>query len=374
MKVLHIITGLNNGGAEGVLFRLCKFDMNHQHIVISMMGEGKYGALLTDVGIEVHYLNMPQGSITSSGLLQLFKLVRAHKPDVVQTWMYHADLIGGIVGKLAGVRSIYWNVRHTTLEPGKSKSSTILVAKLCAFLSGCIPKKIVYCAHESKRVHEDKGYVIGKAELIANGYDLTHFISDSEARASFRVEMSLDRDDILVGMIGRFDAQKDHMNLINALRLLKNNGIPFKLALIGSDIDSNNHTLTDNIAENGLSDVVSLMGARGDIASVMNGFDINVLSSSFGEGFPNVLAEAMACGTPCITTDVGDAALIVGDTGWVVPPNNPEALANAILEAIEEKQNQPHAWLARKKSSRNRIVENFSLEHMLRRYTSVWSG
>jgi Glycosyltransferase len=121
-----------------------------------------------------------------------------------------------------------------------------------------------------------------------------------------------------------------------------------------------------------LEDNISLLGQRTDIATIMNSLDVHILSSSFGEGFPNVVAEAMACGTPCITTDVGDAAIIVGDTGWVVPPKDSQALANAMLEAMEEKQNNPQAWKARKQACRERIVNNFSIEKMVDSYHQVW--
>ena len=169
-KVCHIITGLNNGGAEGVLFRLCAFDASNTHIVISLMDEGKYGPLLRDAGITVYSLNMRAGKVSLGGLIKLYKLLRLLRPDVVQTWMYHADLIGGLVAKVAGVKSVFWNVRHSTLEPGKSKRSTILVAKTSAYLSSWVPNRIVYCAHSAQAVHEAIGYKVGKAVVIANGY------------------------------------------------------------------------------------------------------------------------------------------------------------------------------------------------------------
>lgn len=374
MKVLHIITGLNNGGAEGVLYRLCKYDNQAEHIVVSMMDEGKYGSMLKFAGVDVHCLNMPQGRVSLSGLWRLFKLLRQHKPDVVQTWMYHADLIGGVVARLAGVKHVFWNVRHTTLEPGKSKRSTILVAKACAFVSGWIPKKIVYCAHEAKVVHEALGYKKGKAEIIGNGYDLTQFSIDSGASIAFRSEIGLSVDENLIGMVGRYDPQKDHANLINALGLVRNADYNFKLVLIGRDLDANNQTLLNHIRDNRLTENVVLLGQRTDIPVVMNGLDLHVLSSSFGEAFPNVLAEAMACGTPCVTTDVGDAALIVGNTGWVVPPKDPQALANAIMQAMQEKLENHQAWLNRRQACRERIVENFSIEKMIDGYHRVWFG
>lgn len=372
MKIVHIITGLNNGGAEGVLYRLCKFDTECEHVVISMMGEGKYGSLLKNAGITVHYLNMAQGAVSLLSLCKLHRLLLLHKPDAVQTWMYHADLIGGLVARIAGIKTIFWNVRHSTLAPGKSKRSTRWVAKICALLSGLVPKKIIYCAQEARRVHEELGYKMDRAEVIANGYSLSHYAIDDADRLAIRAELGVVDSHIVIGMVGRFDPQKDHYSLIKSVALLKEKASSLKLVLVGKDLDASNIELNVDIKKYDLNESICLLGQRTDISAIMNGLDIHVLSSSFGEGFPNVLAEAMACGTPCVTTDLGDAAAIVGDTGWVVPPNNSQALAKAMFEAIVEKENQPAIWQARRIASRARITDNFSLEKMCNSYVSVW--
>lgn len=369
--ILHIISGLNNGGAEGVLYRLCKYDKKYQHIVVSMMDEGKYGPLLREAGVVMYCLNMPQGRVTFSGLWHLFKFIRQHKPDVVQTWMYHADLIGGVVARLAGVRNVFWNIRHTTLEPGKSKKSTILIAKLCAYLSSFIPKGIVFCAQEAVRVHSELGYKASKMTVIGNGYDLAIFNPNDDLSLRFKTELNIKTNTALLGMVGRFNPQKDHFGLLTALSIIKDRPSHFKVALIGRDLNSSNSGLNDQIKNLGLEENLLLLDQRIDVPAVMNGLDIHVLSSS-SEGFPNVLAEAMACGTPCVTTDVGDAALIVGDTGWVVQPKDPQVLANAMLEAMEEQQNNPQAWQVRKQACRERIVNNFSIEKMVEGYHQVW--
>jgi glycosyltransferase involved in cell wall biosynthesis len=371
MKILHVITGLNNGGAEGVLYRLCKHEDRSQHIIISMMGEGKYGPLLKYMGIEVHCLNMPQGRLSISGLWRLFKLIYNNKPDVVQTWMYHADLIGGLVARLAGVKYVFWNVRSSVLNTGTSKRSTIWVAKVCAVISGWVPRKIIYCAHKSKAAHEAMGYKKSKAEIISNGFDFTQLYIDSLARATFRSELGLNNDVSLIGMVGRYHPQKDHANLIKALYLVKKENYNFKLVLIGKDLNTKNQTLLNHIRDNRLTENVILLGQRTDIPTVMNGLDLHILSS-FGEAFPNVVAEAMACGTPCVVTDVGDAALIVGESGWIVPPNEPQSLANSIIQAFQEKQINQQAWLLRKEACRSRIVDNFSMKQMIECYRRVW--
>jgi glycosyltransferase involved in cell wall biosynthesis len=367
----HIITGLNNGGAEAVLYRLCTYDKNYNHIVISLTGEGKYGSLLEDAGVIVHCLNMPVGRVTLSGLYQLFKLIRKIKPEIVQTWMYHADLIGGVIARFSGNKNVYWNIRHSTFEPGDSKYSTILVAKLCAKFSKYIPKEIVCCAEKSIETHSEMGYDTSKMTVIANGYDLSRLNAMPNSQAQLKKKLG----DIfpIIGMVGRFNPQKDHFSLLEAFALVKNTGLPHKLALVGADLNISNVALMEKIQFLGLRNEVLLLDQRIDIPILMSSFDLHVLSSSFGEAFPNVLAEAMACGTPCVTTDVGDASFIVGNTGWVVPPKNHEALAAAILTALNEQKTNPKAWVSRKVACRERIVENFSIEVMIKKYHHVWN-
>ena len=372
-KILHIIAGLNDGGAEAVLYRLCNNDTRYTHYVISMMDVGKYGPLLKQAGIEVHYLNMPQGRVSMRGLLRLWSLLRELKPDVVQTWMYHADLIGGVVARLAGVKSVFWGIRHTTLEPGKSKRSTIYVARLCAFLSRWVPDKIVCCANKAVEVHVKLGYSAHKMTVIPNGYDLKKFFVDYDDRKLLRNEWGIDETIPLLGMVGRFDPQKDHKNLINALGTLRQSSFDFCFVLIGKNLLETNQELVAWIDAQDLRENIILLGQRSDIPQVMNALDVHVLSSSYGEAFPNVLAEAMACGTPCVTTDVGDAALIVGDTGWVVEPKNAEALATALLDSLILLHDEP-AWMIRKQQARERIVNNFCLEKMINDYHTVWNG
>ncbi|MBW7857902.1 MAG: glycosyltransferase [Leptonema sp. (in: Bacteria)] len=371
MHIIHIITGLSNGGAEAVLYRLCINDSQAKHTVISLMDMGKYGPLLVDQGVEVHYLNMPAGRVTWTGLKKLYSLLKTLKPSVVQTWMYHADLIGGVIARLAGIKNIFWNIRHTFLEKGKSKLTTRIVARLCAGFSYWVPQKIICCALKALEVHAAIGYQRSKMIVIGNGYELDKFAPNNTDANKIRKELSINLPINLIGMVSRYHPLKDHTNLFKALSLAKKQ-VSFKCLLVGQGLSKLNTELYNLIVENQLKDDIFLLEQRSDIASIMNALDVHVLSSS-SEAFPNVIAEAMACGTPCVTTDVGDAALIVGDTGWVVPISNPQAVADAILQAIFEKQKNTEQWQKRKERARQRIVENFSIEKMIANYHNAWS-
>lgn len=372
MNVTHIITGLNNGGAEAVLYRLCVNDKVNKHIVISLMDMGKYGSLLVEQGIEVHCLNMRQGRVSFSGLCRLYRLLKNNKPDLVQTWLYHADLIGGLVAKFSGVKKVFWNIRQTVLESGFSKKHTIYTAKFCALLSQTIPDKIICCAHKAAKFHIDFGYTKEKIVVIGNGYELDALDINFEQGFNVKNEFSLNNASYILGMVGRYDPMKDHSNFLTALSLVKNTIPEFKCLLVGKLIESSNSKLVDEISRLGLQNEILLLGQRSDIPSIMNALDIHVLSS-YDEGFPNVLAEAMACGTPCVTTNVGDADFIVGNTGWVVERRDSQTLADAIVLALNEKKNSAK-WKLRQKSARKRIVENFSIQTMIDKYHAVWTS
>jgi glycosyltransferase involved in cell wall biosynthesis len=373
MNILHIITGLNDGGAEAVLYRLCSSDKTLQYHVVSLMDTGKYGPLLEQAGVPVVCLGMSQGRLSVSGLWRLWRLLRRQTPDVVQTWMYHADLIGGVVARLAGVRRVFWGIHNTTLERGKSHRTTIAIARLNAWLSRWVPTAIVCCAERAREVHQALGYAADKLMVIPNGYDLDRFRPDPAARARLRAEWGMDHETPLLGMVGRFDPQKDHENLLHALGRLKQAGTPFRCVLVGRGLDATNAQLAAWFEQYGLQDKVLVLGQRSDVPAVMCALDLHVLSSAYGEAFPNVLAEAMACGTPCVTTDVGDAAAIVSDTGWVVPPANSARLAEAI-EAALAARDDTSVWQARREAARTRVAERFSLEKMVAAYHAVWGG
>jgi len=371
--ITHITTGLNDGGAESVLYRLCqKSAAPSALMVISLSPAGKYSAPLAALGVTVHHLDMPRGRLTLGGLIKLFRLLRKERPALVQTWMYHADLVGGVLARLAGVRRVFWNIRHTELAAGATGRSTRIVAELCARLSRFIPLKIIACAERACAVHIALGYDAKKIVVIANGYDISAYSPAPEIGEAVRKQLGLPLDVPVLGLVGRWNAQKDHANLVAAFKNVLTRQPETRLVLVGTDCTSDNAALVALLEDAGVSERVYLLGQRNDVPAIMNALDLHVLSSSHGEAFPNVVAEAMACGTPCVVTDVGDAALIVGDTGWAVPPRNPAALSDAIATALDERKDQS-TWALRKSRARARIAENFSLDKMVARYQAVWN-
>lgn len=369
MKVVHIITGLDDGGAEHTLYKICKYDKNNVHLVISLKGPGKYFDLFQKIGIRVYCLDLKFYSIYK--LYFLIRLIYLLNPNIVQTWLVHGDFIGGITARFAGIKNIVWNIRYSNFEKGKTKLRTILIVKLLTKLSFFIPKSIITVSKKAKKIYNEQGYESNKIKLIPNGYDLLSLRPDNSFKVIFRKKLNISQKTPLIGNIARYDPKKDHSNLLNALSLIRSKKIKFFCVLVGTNINENNIKLTSEIKRLNLCNYIKLLDQSDNILEIMNGLDVYVQSSSFGEGFPNVVAEAMACGTPCVVTDVGDASFIVGDTGWVVPPKDSLKLSISIEKALLELGSKE--WNDRFNKTRLRIENNFSLNKMIDSYNKLWT-
>ena len=332
------------------------------------MDEGPIGEKLRSIGIPVNALGMPRGKVQPRALIQLYKSLKTTQPHLVQTWMYHADLLGGIVAWLAGHRQIIWNIRTSTLELGRDKRTTIWTARLCAALSSLIPNKILTCAETAKQVHVRLGYDSSKMEVIANGFNTKRFRASAEARAEVRRELRVGREP-LVGIVGRFHPQKDYYTFVQAAAKLRSQVPGVRFVMCGDGVNWENERLVGWIDEYGIREAVSLLGRREDIPRVMAALDLFVLSSASGEAFPNVVGEAMACKVPCVVTDVGDSRIIVGDTGRVVPPKSPGRLASASAEMINAPEHYRQELGER---ARRRVTNEFSIEAVASKYIQLY--
>lgn len=370
MKILHIITTLGDGGAERTLFNICKNNRLHNQVVISLLDQGKYGKLLHKLGVPSYYLNMKPNIFFIFKIFSLMKILLDEKPDVVQTWMYHADFFGSIASRLVGIKNILWNIRHSEIKKNQSNKKTISIIKLLSKLSWSLPKKIIVNSKRSMKVHKLLGYCSKKFLYIPNGYDLLALKPKNKKLFSIRKKLNIKDKTFLIGLVGRYNLEKDHFNLLNALYLLKNAKINFFCVLAGKGINYKNNFLVTIIKRLELKNYIKLMGTQDDISSFMSELDLHILSSS-SESFPNVVAEAMACKTPCVVTNVGDAAYIVGKTGWVVPPENPLKLAKTIKKALSEVGTQK--WKLRCVKARLRIKKNLDISKMVNSYNKVWT-
>lgn len=370
MHVVHIISGLLHGGAETVLYRLLTAPtQDARHTVISMGCDGVFGPRLRERGIPVIALEMQGIRGTAQGLWRMACLLRSLHPDVVQTWMYHADLVGGIIARLMGIRAVAWGVRNSGVNLGDSSRQSRLIAWLCARISAWVPGVIVVCARKAADIHIGWGYRADRVVVAANGYDLTQWHPDAADRAAVRAELGLDEATPLVGSVARWNPLKDHATLLAALALSVRKHPELRCLLIGQGLSRDNAALMALVRQYGLLDNLVFMGRREDVPRLMRALDVHVLSS-YAEGFPNVVSEAMASGVVCVVTDVGDAATIVGNLGWVAPARDPLALSQALDAALAERGSE--AWAERLARGRETVAERYSLETMVERYRVIW--
>jgi glycosyltransferase involved in cell wall biosynthesis len=372
MKILQVIIGLDVGGAEMMLKRLVESHCDaseFQHVVVSLTGVGEVGLQLRARGVRVLALEMRSLLDAPRILLRLFRLIRLERPDVVQTWMYHADLLGGLAARLAGNRNVIWGVRTTNVGSGNSRATTS-VMRLCAAISAKIPRTIVCAAEAARLVHIDAGYDRSKMVVIANGFELTLLASEMATRVDARASLHLDISAAVVGIVGRFNDAKDHANFVRAAGLVADRHPQVRFLMVGRNVDIDNPELGSWIAATGHADRFLLLGERSDVKVCLAAMDIFCLSSR-SEGFPNVLGEAMAMAIPCVTTDVGDAAMLVGDTGTVVAKESPAQLAGAISGMLALSENARRT-LGQKAQAR--IRTKFSMERSRERFESIYKN
>ena len=209
IKIVHIITGLERAGAEMMLYKLLSTMSanNFSSVVISLTNKGPIAPLIEDLNIPVYNLGMRPGKFTPGKVFELARLIKRYEPDLVQTWMYHADVIGGIAALLAGKAIIAWNVRNGSTDRRLIKKTTLWTIKLASLLSRFVPRTIVTCSQEARDLHERLGYPSDKFTVIPNGFDLEQFAPSNSARLSVRKELSIDNSAIIIGMIARFHPQ-----------------------------------------------------------------------------------------------------------------------------------------------------------------------
>jgi glycosyltransferase involved in cell wall biosynthesis len=370
-KVMYIINDLSVGGAEMMLYKLLAKSNRERFdpVVISLMDQGALRERIEELGIEVYTTGMKPGRPSLSGLWRLVRLLRRLKPDLIFGWMYHSCLAAHLSKFLSIQRApVLWSVHYSVGTLDTDKRTTAWAIRVCARLSK-LSDKIVFVSQVSQKKHVTLGYNINNSCVIPNGIDVSHFIPSAEARRSVRGELGLDNNEFLIGLIGRSHPMKDHPNFLKAAALISKLYPKTHFVMIGRGIDTDNQMLNRMIQEFGLVEKVHLLGDRHDVPRLAAALDIFTLSSSYGESFPNVIGEAMACGVPCVVTDVGDAAWIVGETGQVVPPCDSEAMASGWKEMIEL---GAEGRAALGQAARVRVTDFFLLQSVVDKYEALF--
>ena len=359
-KLLYVITHLWVGGAEAMLARLVTAEQKiaGEITVVALRPGGPHADRMRAGGVTVEELNFGTPFGAAAGLYRLAKLIARTQPDIVQGWMYHGDLAALVGLALSGRRRmtrLAWAIRGSDIDFSRYSLQLRLVVKACALLSR-LPDLITANSAAGLKIYLGYGYRPRRAEIIPNGIDTRRFRPNSSLRSAVRRELGIPAEAIVLAHVARVNPMKDHEGFLEAMA-----GLPdLRALLIGADTED-------------LPDRPNLLrlGRRDDLERLLPAADFVVSSSAFGEGFSNALAEGMACGLPAISTDVGDNAIIVEDTGAVVPPRDPQALASAIRALADE---APAAHADRSRRARTRIVERFSLEKSIARWSESYAA
>ena len=366
ITILHLITDLEMGGAEVMLTKLLKMmdQWRYKNVVVSLTSRGYLAERIEAAGVRVHSLGMERARIDVTVLPKLVKLVREIQPTILQTWLYHADLLGTAAAILSNRARLVWNIRCSDMNLAHYPWTTRVTLKLLALCSR-IPQTVIVNSHVGQRFHQEIGYRSRRWRVIPNGFDVDEFRPQPAVYRSWREKLGLRPDTIVIGMVARIDPMKDHATFLQAARQVAaaRDNVAFILVGKGVDLLASQTNVLD------LAGKVHLLGVRPDMESIMPAFDIFSLTSAFGEGFPNVVGEAMACGVPCVVTDVGDSAFLVGEGGRIVPPMNPDLLAREWLNIIDMDRGQR---LQLGEVCRERIKHHFSLRSVVNKYQQCY--
>lgn len=372
MRVTHVIDGLEVGGAEKMLASLLSaMDLERfRSEVISLTDIGPVGAEIERLGIPVRSLNLRPRLLDAFAATRLLPMLRWSRPDLVQTWLYESDLLGGIAARLARPSTpVIWSIHQANLDPSRCKRRRIWAAKACGLLSPILPVRIISCSEVAAKVHVGIRYAPEKVVVIPNAVDVDRFVPAPAQRSSVRRELGLPDESLLVGLTARMDPQKDHRGFLRAAAVIAREVPAAHFVLCGKDITRGNTKLSEWMAEEeGLRTRCHLLGLRHDMARIHASLDVAVSSSSC-EALPVALVEAMACGVPCATTDVGDSGLLVNGTGEVVPPDDPQALACGVVKLLTMEETRRRALGA---AARQRVIDHYSLPAVVDLYQALY--
>lgn len=368
-KFLHIITGLQVGGAERALYNLILGGLadGESMSILSLRDEGALGASIRELGVPVYSLGVIGPVPGAISMWHLRKLVQEMQPDVIQGWMYHGNLAACAASRLASSRPIVtWNIRQCLYSLMNEKYITRQIIRSNGWLSN-IPNAIIYNSNLSKAHHETFGFAHDKGRVIPNGFDIDTLTPDINVRHAVRLHLAISPETLLVGHVGRYHPMKDHVSFLRAAVQVAMRVPEAIFLLIGRGVNLENPYLRQ-IVPGALSNRFIFLGERSDVPKLMQAMDV-FCQSSWSEAFPNVLGEAMSSGVPCVATNVGDSARIVGDAGLLVPASDSYALAEALISVLTMPIERR---LALGRKARTRIKENYDLSRVVHMYKALY--
>jgi glycosyltransferase involved in cell wall biosynthesis len=368
-KILHIISGLNNGGAERSLFNLCNSSLkNHfKQIVLCLGKEGIYGYKLEEIGVKVYYIDFKSRKKIIR-LIIFLKICKKINPDIIQGWMTHGNFFSLIAFTYLSFKPrLFWNIRQTFYNLKHEVFFTRILLLVSSFFSK-VPQKIICNSNLAKRQLSGFGYNSESFVFIPNGFDLDFWKKDTAFRIKTREQVGIKGQGFVIGYVGRFHEMKNINSLLNAFSYLSAKYPNLYLMIIGHDASEYSADMLKFV--NSISvDKIKILGSKDDIHKYYSCFDLFVLCSAWGEGFPNVLGEAMSCELCCISTNVGEAPALLQDVGFIIPVDDLDALVSKITNCIENLEMTKNMGIL----ARNKIVKTYSLQNTVNQYINLYN-
>lgn len=366
-SIIFIISGLGTGGAEMMLYKVTKNLINKNINIKCIISLSKNVDELVNykkLNIRIITLNFKNLIFIPFYFLKLVFLLLKYKPDIIHTWMYHADFIGGLAAKITRVKLIIWGIRVTHSNEYHNNFTKIIIW-LCAKFSYFIPNIITSNSNQAVVDHIKCGYCSSIFKVIPNGFDLTKF----NHKINIRNSLSLDNDVVLIAHIARYHPVKNHIGFIEAAKLINFNYPNIHFIMIGQGIDYSNKIVVDKIKEYNLYHRFHLLGLLKNINEIISNFNF-LVSTSYLEGFPNIIGEAMANNVICISTNVGDCSEIIDKYGFITQDTTSLSISNSILEAINMTNEEINNM---KMNAKARIETKYNINYISNEYLRLYN-
>lgn len=365
-RVSHLLLGLGKGGAETMLCEVLKNQQSQEieYQVISFGAAHYYEDTIRSIGVPLICFNIKRRPIKAIvGTIRLLK-----KADVLCCWMYKANLIGFILGKIARVKKIVWCIRHSDLSSQNNKRSILFASRLCSKWSKKVDL-IAYNGFQAKQVHEAQGYDTSKGTIIDNGCDCEQYSFNPEARQRIRNDFGISDDTKIILSVSRYAPIKDIPTFVKAIKAIKEVRHDVVAFICGTGLVDQNTELTEMITKEGLSigKDIYLLGLRNDVPALLSACDLYLLHSA-GEAFPNSLLQAMSCGCMCVSTKVGEVRRMLTCNAFLAEPADPFDIATKCnnLLCLDENEKQ-----AIRTNNRMRAMQ-FDIKKIVAEYEQMW--
>jgi len=367
-KIVHIISGLQVGGAERSLFNICNSTLNDsfKQYVICLGNKGYYSQKIEEIGLEIYHINFSSWHFVKS-VTKFIIILKKISPDIIQGWMNHGNFASILALFILNFKPIiYWNIRQSFYKNKNDLFYTKFLF-LCNILFSRIPKKIIINSNISKIQLKNFGFHIDSFKFIPNGFDPNYWVRDLLFRELKRENLGIENLDFVIGYVGRYHPMKNIILLLKAFEIISINFLNSKLVIIGHKEDDFNKfekEIFDKIPNN----QIILLNQMYDINKYYSIFDLFTLCS-VSEGFPNVLGEAMSCELCCISTNVGEAPTLLQDVGFIIPVDDLDALVSKMSNCIENLEMTKNMGIL----ARNKIVKTYSLQNTVNQYINLYT-